>query len=78
MELVLDPDINSISYEFYNGADWDTSWDTQAINPPRLPAAVRITYRRVNDEVDRQFVVRLIHSDVTADNPVTVETGATQ
>ncbi|MEI7987326.1 MAG: hypothetical protein WCI55_17020, partial [Armatimonadota bacterium] len=74
LESIIDPDIESISYEFYNGTGWDVSWDTTSMNPPRLPAAIRITYRRRNDEVDHYFVVRLIHSDVTVDNPVTQET----
>jgi Tfp pilus assembly protein PilE len=71
LESVLDPDIDTISYEFYNGTDWDVSWDTTSMNPPRLPAAVRITYRRANDASEHLFIVRLIHSDVTVDNPVT-------
>ncbi|MBS1702460.1 MAG: prepilin-type N-terminal cleavage/methylation domain-containing protein [Armatimonadetes bacterium] len=70
-QTVLDPDIESISYEFYNGTDWETTWDTQADNTPRLPSAIRITYRRTNDNADHTFVVRLIHSDVTPENPVT-------
>lgn len=74
MESVLDPDITSISYEFYNGTDWDTSWDSTTQATPRLPAAVRITYRRKNDSADHIFIVRLIHSDVTPDNPVVTGT----
>ncbi len=73
LESILDSDIVSISYEFYNGESWDTSWDTTALNPPRLPAAVRITYRRIDDESDHFFIVRLIHSDATVDNPVLQE-----
>ncbi len=73
-QTVLDPDIDSISYEFYNGTDWDVTWDTQSSNTPRLPAAVRITYHRKSDSADHYFVVRLINSDVTPDNPVS--TGA--
>lgn len=70
-QSVLDPDIDTISYEFYNGTDWDVTWDTQTTNIPRLPAAVRITYRRRDDSTDHYFIVKLIHSDVTPDNPVT-------
>lgn len=69
-QSVLDPDIDSVSWEFYDGTEWIESWDTQQSNTPRLPAAVRVTYRRKNDETDHVFVVRLIHSDVTPDNPV--------
>jgi hypothetical protein len=73
LESVLDPDVESISYEFYNGSDWDTAWDTTEMNPPRLPSAIRVTYQRVNDENSHYFTVRLIHSDVTVDNPVIQE-----
>jgi Tfp pilus assembly protein PilE len=71
METILDPDITTINYQFYDGLEWVQAWDTQSISPPRLPAAVQISYRRKNDTVDKMFVVRLIHSDVTSDNPVT-------
>lgn len=68
-ESLLDPDIRQISFEFFDGTDWQLSWDTVASNQPRLPAAVRITYQRENDTNDRIFVVRCLHSDVTPDNP---------
>ena len=72
-QSVFDADIDTISYEFYDGANWDTTWDTTTSTTPRLPAAVRITYRRKNDSVDHQFVVRLINSDVTPANPVVTQ-----
>lgn len=70
VESVLDPDIDQISFEFFDGTDWITGWDTQSQAEPRLPAAVRITYNRT-DEQEQIFIVRLIHSDVTPANPVT-------
>ena len=70
-QAVFDPDIESVSYEFYDGTNWDPTWDTTTMQTPRLPAAVRITYRRKNDDKDHVFVIRLVHSDVTPDNPVT-------
>jgi prepilin-type N-terminal cleavage/methylation domain-containing protein len=70
-ESSLDPDIDSISFEFYNGESWDLTWDSTAMDVPRLPAAVRVTYSRTSDSVERIFVVRLPLSDVTPDNPVT-------
>lgn len=73
LESVLDPDVETISYEFYNGSDWVTAWNTTEMNPPRLPSAIRVTYQRVNDENSHYFTVRLIHSDVTVDNPVIQE-----
>lgn len=71
MQTLIDPDVDSISYEFYNGTSWETTWDTQQSSTPRLPASVRITYHRKDEANDRVFVVRLIHSDVTPENPVT-------
>jgi hypothetical protein len=76
MESVLDADIESINFEFWDGLQWITEWDTQASNTPRLPAAVRITYQRQDDANDRFLVVRLKHSDITPDNPLTQESGS--
>ncbi len=75
-ESVFDSGVEQISFEFYDGTDWATSWDTQAMETPRLPAAVRVTYRRTNDAADRIFVVRLPLSDVTPDNPLTQTGGS--
>lgn len=83
-ESVLDPDIASIQFEFFDGNDWVPTWQTaQATSGVqsgtatnygrRLPAAVRITYTLTSDSSDgsHQLVVRLTHSDVTTDNPAT-------
>jgi Tfp pilus assembly protein PilE len=70
-QSVFDADVETVSYEFYDGTEWTPSWDSTTMQTPRLPAAVRITYRRKGDTADHLFVVRLVHSDVTPDNPVT-------
>lgn len=70
-ESSLDSDIDSISFEFYTGETWDLTWDTTAMDVPRLPAAVRVTYSRTSDSTERTFIVRLPLSDVTPDNPLT-------
>ncbi|MEI7576712.1 MAG: prepilin-type N-terminal cleavage/methylation domain-containing protein [Armatimonadota bacterium] len=70
-ESSLDSDIESISFEFYNGESWDLSWDSTAMDVPRLPSAVRVTYSRTSDSKEHVFIVRLPLSDVTPDNPVT-------
>ena len=75
-QSIFDADIDSATWEFFDGTEWIETWDTAASNTPRLPAAVRITYRRNGDDIDHVFVVRLINSDVTPDNPVV--TGETQ
>ncbi|RYG35582.1 prepilin-type N-terminal cleavage/methylation domain-containing protein [bacterium] len=70
-ENVLDPEISSISYEFWDGTEWITEWDTRSNQARRLPASVRITYSREGDEQDHVFTVKIIGSDVTEDKPIT-------
>ncbi len=70
-ERILSPDVSSIGYEFYDGTNWDPTWDTRTMAGRRLPAAVRVSYRFKNDTRDHVFVVSLPYSDVTAANPVT-------
>lgn len=77
-ESSLDSDIESISFEFYNGETWDLSWDTTTMDTPRLPAAVRVTYSRTSVPGDHIFVVRIPLSDVTPADPLTTSTGAAQ
>jgi prepilin-type N-terminal cleavage/methylation domain-containing protein len=70
-ETVFDTNIQSTKYEFFDGTDWQTVWDTRTQGTKRLPAAVRVTYRFSDEETDHIIVVRLPESDVTTDNPVT-------
>ena len=69
-EWLLLPDIDSLMFEFWDGTQWQQSWDTTTQTPVRLPAAVRITYSKGN-ETPTVFVVRLPLSDATPANPVT-------
>jgi prepilin-type N-terminal cleavage/methylation domain-containing protein len=73
-ESLLDPDITSIQWEFFDGLNWLTTWDT-AQTTRRIPSAVRVTYQLQDESDQHVFVVRLYKSDVTPDNPVT-ETAA--
>ena len=73
-ESLLSSDVTSISFEFYDGTQWETTWDTTTMTPRRLPAAVRVTYRFSGETQDRILVFAVPTSDVTTDNPVT-ETG---
>ena len=69
---VLDPEVESMSFEFWTGENWVTDWNTQSQDTPRLPGAVRVTYRRNGEDQDRILTVVLTSSDATADNPVVV------
>ncbi|CAN5579115.1 hypothetical protein BH11ARM2_BH11ARM2_24260 [soil metagenome] len=75
-EETLDPSVSKISYEFWDGSDWITEWDTRSTQARRLPASVRITYTRDGDAQDHIFTVRIPTSDVTSDKPITQ--GATE
>jgi len=73
-ESKLSTDIDTISYEFYDGSEWLTTWDTTTMGTRRLPSAVRVTYRFLNETEDHIVVFAVPSSDVTPDNPVTQET----
>lgn len=74
-ESVLDPDLAGLSFEFWDGTTWVPEWDSNAMTPPRLPAAVRVSYALVGEEdMVKTFVVRVELSDVTPENPAGIGT----
>lgn len=80
-EQLLAKNVTMLQFEFFDGTEWLTSWDTQTMTPKRLPAAVRVTYRYQSDQQDHILVIRLPYSDVTTTDPITTSsstTGATQ
>ena len=78
LESLMDPDVQSLTFECYDGQTWQQSWDTRS-GSRRLPAAVRVTYvLRQDPATQHVFVVRLPMSDVTSTNPVTTSGGTTQ
>ncbi|HEX5322389.1 MAG TPA: prepilin-type N-terminal cleavage/methylation domain-containing protein [Capsulimonadaceae bacterium] len=74
-EWDLDPDIASIGFQFWDGQEWVSSWDTTT-GTRRLPAAVQVSYTLNNDptKTTHVFTVPIPASDVTAQNPMTVTT----
>ncbi|GAB4459647.1 MAG: hypothetical protein OHK0029_22470 [Armatimonadaceae bacterium] len=76
-ETLLDPDIRQIGFQFWNGTEWVTEWDTVNGAERRLPMAVRVSYSRVESAEDtvRSFIVPLPTSDVDALNPVATTGG---
>ncbi len=74
-ESVLSEEVDSIGYEFFDGLDWITTWDSTQ-GERRLPAAVRVTYTFAGDSVQHVLVVRLRNSDVTFNNPIQTAGGA--
>jgi prepilin-type N-terminal cleavage/methylation domain-containing protein len=73
IEQLLSADIANIGFEFFDGTNWGSTWDTTQPGQRRLPAAVRVTYTLNGDEnTDHVFTVQLPLSDVTPDNPANV------
>jgi prepilin-type N-terminal cleavage/methylation domain-containing protein len=74
LERALADTIESVSFEFFDGTQWLTEWNTQT-GQRRLPAAVRVTYLVTDEDDERTLTVRLPHSDVTPENPLLQEIG---
>ncbi len=75
-ERLLVPEVASATYEFWDGSQWLTSWDTRT-SQRRLPAAIRITLSF--DQGDPEVLtLRLPLSDVNALNPIVQESGGGQ
>jgi hypothetical protein len=70
MESVLAPEITSIGFQFYDGTQFISAWDTTT-GSRRLPSAVQVSYKLKGDDdnVVHTFVVAIPASDVTAQNP---------
>jgi len=69
-EFLLDPNVESIGFEFYDGNEWIDTWDTTT-GSRRLPQAVQVSYTLKDDpaHTTRLFVVTIPASDVTSLNP---------
>jgi len=71
-ESLVSAVVSEIGFQFWNGSEWLTEWDTRS-GTRRLPAAVKVQYRLTDESTDQlhQFVVIIPNSDVTSANPVT-------
>lgn len=67
-EWLLIPGCTDVSFEFWDGTQWDSSWDTTTQTTKQLPSAVRVTYV-IDDQEPQTFVVRIPTSNVTPQNP---------
>ncbi len=75
-ESVLEPDITNISFEFYDGTQRQSRWNTFSQTTRQLPAAIRVDYTMPGEAQDRIFIVGLVYSTVTPNNPA-LNTGGT-
>jgi prepilin-type N-terminal cleavage/methylation domain-containing protein len=70
-EQIIEPDITHISYEFFDGTNWDSTWNTFEQTTRQLPNAVRVTYGLTGESVDHVFIVGVYLSNVTPNAPAT-------
>lgn len=75
-ESVLESAVSQLGFEFYDGTQWTTEWDTINSGTRRLPSAVRVSYTLSTDtdNLVHSFVVVLPTSDVDANNPANTST----
>ncbi len=74
-ESLLDPQIARIGFQFWDGQQWISDWQTS--DPPRLPGAVRVRYvLKAHPGETRTFVVAIPASDVDEANPLVSGSGA--
>jgi type II secretory pathway pseudopilin PulG len=76
-EKLLDGDVTAMGFQFWDGLEWDSEWDTTT-GTRRLPQAVQVSYRLKSDvnNTPHVFVVMVLSSDCNANNPV-AESGIT-
>ncbi len=70
MERLLIPNCTDISFQFFDGIQWDPTWDTVSQTTKQLPSAVKVTYTVSNGD-PTTFVVPILTSNVTPQNPDT-------
>ena len=72
-ETDLDFQVDRIGFQFWDGLEWVTTWSMTS--PPRLPAAVRVSYtlQGAPSTDIHVFVVPIPASDVDSDQPVSGE-----
>jgi prepilin-type N-terminal cleavage/methylation domain-containing protein len=70
-EWRIDPQIDRLGFQFYDGTQWVNTWDTVTGGERRLPAAVRVSYtlKGAPEDSIRSFMVLLPASDVDSQSP---------
>jgi len=58
-ETLMMDHLQAIKFQFYDGTQWDDSWDTTKTNANQLPLAVKVTYYLQNDPVSRTMLIRV-------------------
>jgi prepilin-type N-terminal cleavage/methylation domain-containing protein len=77
-ESVLSAEVQSIGFQFWNGTQWQTTWDSTGTETHHLPAAVLVSYTLIGDAAGtvHTLTISVLSSDVTAQNPITATAGS--
>lgn len=78
MESLLTSRMDRIGFQFWDGTQWETTWDT--LNQTRrLPQSVKVSYHIQNapSQEIHVLIIPIPQSDVDSNNPVTNATGNT-
>lgn len=59
-ETDMNPEVADIRFEFYDGTDWQTTWDSTSDQKGKLPTAIRVTYLLRGDKQPSSFIVRMM------------------
>jgi hypothetical protein len=76
-EFLISDQVTSIAFEFWDGQQWQTTWDTLTSSTGRrLPQAVQVSYTLKNDTAngERSFIIPLPASDVNSNSIYTTDT----
>lgn len=70
-EWLLDPDIDELGFEFWDGEEWDDTWDTTN-GQTVLPQIVRVSYTLRNEQghPTHTFTVQIPESTINANSPI--------
>lgn len=56
---ILSDKVRDLRFEFYDGSDWQTTWDSRDANKGKMPTAIRVGYLYGDEKGYRMIIVRL-------------------
>ena len=68
--VILAEEIEALQFEYHDGYEWVSEWDSQALE--KLPGAVRITITFRDEEFDELSMTRQTASDITREFSIVV------
>ena len=66
-ETVLGKGVQDVRFQFYNGTQWQDTWDSGGADKGKLPKTVRVRYQLADESDPREVLIRLPLSDASSD-----------